>query len=916
MNPGIVIIISLLYLALLFGIAIYANKLSKAGRSIVNNPYVYSLSLAVYCTVWTFYGSIGKAAGSGMGFVAVYLGPTVMAPIWYILMRKIILISKQLRVTSISDFIASRYGKSTMLGIITTLILIFGIIPYISIQLKAIDHSFEIMTSQANGDSFWNASAFYRDKINYFTVLLAVFTILFGTRSLDPNERHEGLIAAIAFESLVKLVAFLAAGITIVYFMYDGLQDIFAQGLQHVSASHLMTMDSAPSAASNWFWVLVLSAISVLFLPRQFHVSVVENHNITFLRKASWLFPLYMMLICFFVLPIAIAGILSLPAKSEPDMFILSLPLAHDFHWLALLVFIGGFSAAASMVVVAVISLSIMVSNHLVMPFLLSAQASGNQRFVFLSDRLLFIRRLVIVVLIFLAYVFYKAVSNNFPLVSIGLISFAAILQLAPAAIGGLFWAKANEKGAAAGMIAGFFVWMVSLPIPTLAQSGILSESIISDGYFSISWLKPFALFGIQGVDQISNACIWSMFFNIGLYVVVSIFTTQTVEEMAQADLYINIEKYSKSPDIEVIKREASVQKLKHLLVRHLGSNKARQLLKAFDGKYSDKNDDFASQEFINYIEKSLTGSFGSASAKLLLSTDIRSENITLEQLRELLNQTKEILEYSQALEGKTEELTQATLELAEANAQLKHLDVLKAEFVSTVTHELRTPITTIRSFSQMMAQKPDIDQPTKLEFFGIILNECDRIKRLIDQVLDVEKLENAKSLPDGASDINLAIHTAIKRLQPQLAAKGVDLTFNGADDEMLVMLNEDKMLQVVLNLLSNALKFCDNELGIIKIDLSQNLIQRTISFTIYNNGKHIPTDYQNKIFEKFVQVKDGNLAKPEGSGLGLYITKKFVEGAGGKVSFSSSKELGTTFQLVFPTCDEEKLAHQIPISI
>lgn len=901
MNPGIVIIISLLYLALLFGIAIYANKLSKAGKSLVNNPYVYSFSLAVYCTVWTFYGSIGKAEASGMGFVAVYLGPTVMAPVWYILMRKIILISKQLRVTSISDFIASRYGKSTMLGLITTLILIFGIIPYISIQLKAIDHSFEIMTANASTDSFWDTSVFYRDKINYFTVLLATFTILFGTRSLDPNEQHEGLIAAIAFESMVKLIAFLAAGILVVYFIYNGMDDLFANGMQNIETAKLLTMDNQTSAASNWFWVLVLSAISVLFLPRQFHVSVVENHNISFLRKASWMFPLYMMLICFFVLPIAIAGKLSLPINAEPDMYILSLPLAYDFDWMALLVFIGGFSAAASMVVVEVISLSIMVSNHLVMPFILSAQASGNQRFMFLSDRLLFIRRLVIVILIFLAYIFYKAVSNNFPLVSIGLISFTAILQLAPAAIGGMFWPKANEKGAAIGMVVGFFIWMITLPIPTLAQSGILSESIISEGYFSISWLKPFSLFGIQNVDQISNACIWSMLFNIGLYAVVSIFTNQTVEEMAQADLYVNIEKYSKSPDIEVIRREASVQKLKHLLVRYLGSNKARQLLKAFDGKFSDKNDDFASQEFINYIEKSLTGAFGSASAKLLLSTDIRSENITLEQLRELLNQTKEILEYSQALESKTEELTKASQELADANAQLKHLDILKAEFVSTVTHELRTPITTIRSFTQMLSKKHDIDPSMRAEFLNIIINECDRIKRLIDQVLEVEKLENAKPYQDGNSDIITTIKKAIQRLQPQMTDKGVELKFTTGVTKAVIGLNEDKMLQVILNLLSNALKFCDYDKGEILIDVSKDLERQAICFTIFNNGKHIPTEYQNKIFEKFVQVKDGNLAKPEGSGLGLYITKKFVENIGGTVSFTSSESVGTTFKLYFP---------------
>jgi len=900
MDATLVIIISLLYLIGLFSIAVYANNRSKQGHSIVNNPYVYALSLTVYCTVWTFYGSVGRAAETGMGFAAVYLGPTIMAPIWYMIMRKIILISKQLRVTSIADFISSRYGKSTFLGAITTIILVFGIIPYISIQLKAIGYSFDIITNgDANG--FWDSSSFYRDKVNYFTLLLAAFTILFGTRSLDPNERHEGLIAAIAFESIVKLIAFLTAGIFVVYFIFDGLGDLFQKAAQHPQTAHLLQLQVDAAQATNWFWVLVLSSISVMFLPRQFHVAVVENNNISFVRQASWLFPLYMFMICLFVLPITIAGLLLLPSGSEPDMFVLSLPLFRGQDWLAILVYIGGFSAAASMVVVSVISLSIMVSNNLLMPFLLKTRTVTVEGHALLSERLLHIRRLVIVIILLLAFGFYKSVSSNFPLVSIGLISFAAILQVAPAVIGGMYWPKANKKGAAAGLIAGFFIWFVTLPLPTLAEIGVFSEHILTDGYFGISWFKPYALFGLEQVDRISNACIWSMVFNIGLFVLISLLTSQDIDELTQADIYLNIEKYSNSPDIEIIKREASVHRLKQLLVRYLGSEKTRFLLKSYSGRVSSKNNDEASQEFISYIEKNLTGAFGAASARLLLSPDIKRQSVTFKQLNEILNQTKEILAHSKAMEEKTAELTETTVELAEVNKQLKQLDVLKAEFISTVTHELRTPITTIRSFAQILEKNNGITAEKKKEFLAIILKECDRIKRLINQVLDVEKIDAELAPEKESSDLLEAIHISLRRLQPQLDDKAIKVDFFTNIKHATIGLSEDKILQVILNLLSNALKFCDIEHGKINIQVIKLIQQNFITLKVFNNGNHIPELYHEKIFEKFTQVKNGNIAKPEGSGLGLYITHKFVTQAGGEIILKSTEGIGTTFEINFP---------------
>ncbi len=335
-------------------------------------------------------------------------------------------------------------------------------------------------------------------------------------------------------------------------------------------------------------------------------------------------------------------------------------------------------------------------------------------------------------------------------------------------------------------------------------------------------------------------------------------------------------------------------------MVRYLGANKARSQLHNFQGKLSSSQDDQASQEFIQYIEKILTGAFGTASAKLLLSEDIRQQHISIEQLNEIINQTKEILEYSHALEEKTEELTQTTNELAALNNRLQELDMMKAEFISTVTHELRTPITTIRSFSQILKARENIDPKQKSEFLSIILKECDRIARLINQVLEVEKLESVTSSDEGNSNVHNIATLALKRLQPIADERNAILIYENDHQDIDIPLSEDKLLQVLLNLLSNALKFCAHENGIVKVSVQHHIESTKTMISIYNNGQHIPDEFQNRIFEKFTQVKDGNLAKPDGSGLGLYITKKFVEQGKGKINFSSNVQQGTTFTIEF----------------
>ena len=407
----VIISVSFAYLGVLFAIAYYGDKRADAGRSIIANPTIYALSLAVYCTTWTFYGSVGRAASTGIGFLPIYLGPTLVAGLWWFVMLKIIRISKANRITSIADFVATRYGKSQLLGGMVTVIAVFGVVPYISLQLKAVSNSFTIlqhypdivMPTKAATQALWQDSALY------IAMTLAAFTVLFGTRHLDATERHEGMVAAIAFESVVKLLAFLAVGLFVTFGLFNGMGDIFARAELVPKLKALMTVADTDNSYGSWWSLTILSMFSVMLLPRQFQIAVVENVNEQHLRRAVWLFPLYLLLINIFVLPIALGGMLHFPAGNvDADTFVLTLPMSQRHEALTLLVFIGGLSAATGMVIVETIALSTMICNDLVMPLALRMKALRLNERPDLSGLLLGIRRWAIVAILLLGYVYFR----------------------------------------------------------------------------------------------------------------------------------------------------------------------------------------------------------------------------------------------------------------------------------------------------------------------------------------------------------------------------------------------------------------------------------------------------------------------------------------------------------------------------
>ena len=904
MNTGLVILCSILYVGFIFIIAYYADKQAERGRGIVNNAYIYALSLAVYCTAWTFFGSVGRAATSGFGFLPIYLGPTLIAPLWIIVLRKIIIISKSQRITSIADFISARYGKSTTLGMLATLIALIGIVPYISIQLKAISIGFDILTTKEDflGQLF-DGSIFFRDPALLVSLILATFVILFGTRKLDPNEQHQGLIAAIAFESIIKLLAFLAVGFFVTYMIYDGFGDIFQKAMDYEQLQHLISLESAGIDNFSWMLLIILSMLAVMFLPRQFHLAVVENTNPNFVNKAAWLFPLYLFLINLFVLPIAFGGVMHFVGTSiEPDSFVLNLPLVHDYNLLALLVFLGGFSAASGMIIVAVIALSIMISNNLVTPLLLKSVIGEDKSVRDLSKRLLGIRRVSIIVVLLLAYGYFKSVSYEYSLVSIGLISFTAVAQFAPPILGGIYWKRATKKAAIAALTTSFVVWMYTLPLPTLAEVGILNADFLTTGLFGLKILKPYALFGLEGLDKISHAFFWTMFFNISVLIVVSLYTKPTPLEITQADLFVHIYKYQSGfSDLEGIKREANIQEIIVLLYRFLGEERSQQIIKAYEQQQGLRLSKMtlANADLINYAEAHLTGALGAASAKVVIASIVKEDPISLEEMLKILDQTQEIVQYSKALEKKSTELEETTKQLQLANARLKELDQLKADFITTVTHELRTPITSIRSLANILADNRNLSTPQQKKFLKIIVSESERISRLINQVLDLEKTQTiGEKWQIELVNMNQILSSAYQGFVQTMEEKGIQHQLSLPKEIIFASGNTDKLTQVIVNLGANAIKFSQKG-DTITFLLSQQNGQ--VLLKISDTGIGIPKGKQALIFERFTQVNDEKLGKPHGSGLGLFISKRIVQRHGGSIEVESQENKGTTFTVKIP---------------
>lgn len=1035
------------YLLGLFAIAYATDKAREKGHSPVNNPWVYSFSLAVYCTSWTFYGSVGQAASTGLGFLPIYLGPTLIFLLGPSLLKRLVSFCRAEGVTSLPDLLEIRYGKGWTLGALATTLMVIGITPYISLQLKAIGHTFDFLTGRAT------ASGIIDDASFWAALALSIFAGLFGARSLVATERHEGMVAAIAFESAVKLGAFLVLGLYITFGIGGGLTQVFERALADPELSRLFLLgEGSGTSLSAWVALSVLSASAVILLPRQFHMLVVENVRERHLRTAAWAFPAYLLLINLLVLPVALVGRLY-GGDLDPDFYMLSLPLSRGHAGLSFLAFLGGFSAATSMVIVASVALSTMILHHFGVALLGSIfpafRALGARD---LSRPLLYSKRAVIFGVILLGFAFKRWIGESQTLVATGLLSFSAVTQFAPAVLLGLYWKGGTRSGALAGLAAGFGVWAYTLLLPSFVDSGWVSASILTQGPWGIEMLRPRTLFGLQGFDPWTHALIWSMVFNVGAYFIFSFLTA--IHE-------------TEAPRSELPAAWATRADLEGLLARFVGARTARDVLEALPERSSP-------QVLLEATERCLASALGTQSARIIINSTLawprdraveildvfggvsktlaESRDALERRLRELvvlheashalsrsldidtllqevlllikrefgfehlavrlLNEdgilrirshvglieayvaasamvpsretyfgmcfldarpvvvgdtreidkpllfsklvrdvpvsafihapmtyegrvigvltayatrgpmhfTDEFVElfaalanqlamaavnaqlysevqaYSHAME---EKVARRTAELEKANARLRELDRLKSDFLSTVSHELRTPLTSIRSFSEILLRY-DVDDPEKRKkFVGVIHNEAERLTRMINDLLDLSKIEAGRlELQFEPLELEPVFSRALGTTHPLFSEKGIKAASEVEAGLPPVYADADWLHQVLTNLLSNAVKF--SPLGG-TIRLSGRQKEGFALISVADEGPGIPPDRLEQVFERFHQARDPQKSHPLGTGLGLTISREIVERMGGKIWVESELGAGAVFSFTVP---------------
>ena len=919
MSKLLVIGFSFGYLALLFGVAFAAERRSVARKSLVSNPYVYALSMAVYCTAWAYYGSVGRAAHNGLEFVGIYLGPTLLAPAWWLVLRKIIRVSRQQRLTSIADFISARYGKSAGLGALVTVVCVLGIVPYIALQIKAIAASFVTLTgSEADGGGAAATTALYT------TGALAAFTILFGVRSVEATERHEGIVLAVAVESILKLVVFLMLGGFVTFGLFHGFADVFDEASAVPALRQLFTLRGSGTSGAEWFTLLVLSMSAVLLLPRQFQVAVVENVDENHLRKAMWLFPLYLIIINLFVLPVAFGGMLKLGHSGiDADTFVLALPLAAGHSWLALLTYLGGLSAASSMIIVETVALSVMMSNHLLMPLLVRVPArrpKGQTRwFAYLGRVALESRRLAVVAVLLLAYGYYAEVGKQLPLVNTGLVSFAAVAQFVPAVLGGLYWKGGTRRGATWGLLAGFAVWFFTLVLPTLVGPGRLPESVLTEGVVGMAGLRPFALFGLEGLDYLSHGLFWSWFFNIGLYVGLSLAQPPTALELRQADVFVDVfTRRSLAEEVAGWQGRTPFPDVRALLLGFLGKKRTNQALRTFALRFPDalppetsaQNQALGTERhgpiaadprLLTYAEKLLAGSLGPASARMLVASVAGAEEISYDSVVGILRESQQLLEANRQLQKQSRQLQRLTDEVRAAYDQLQALDQRKDEFLYTVTHELRTPLTSIRALAEILADNPELEADERQHFQLTIGREAERLTRLISLVLDLEKFESGQAtLALAPVAVPELVAEALDAVGQLLRDKHIALHTEIPADLPSLPADRDRLMQVLVNLLSNAIKACRAD-GQGRISVLAWPAAAAVLLCVEDNGRGISPTTQPLIFDKFFQAQNQTTRKPEGSGLGLAITRKIVELHQGRIWVESEEDQGARFFIELP---------------
>lgn len=641
MIPGwILLLVSAGYVGLLFAVAYYGDKRSTRPKTQSSQfhwlrPAVYSLALAVYCSSWTFYGAVGTAARTGLGFLPIYLGPLLMLMFGWRIIERLVLISGEHRIVSIADFLSSRYGRAPGLAALVATVALTAAVPYVALQFRAVAMSVQVLAGvPAN-------AGILADPALYVALMLAVFAILFGTRQIDATEHHHGMMLAVALESLVKLLAFVAIGVFALWHL-PGDGGIAARIVQAVPVV------VAPGLPTGFVAQTLLAFTAIVCLPRQFHVAVVECQDPNDLRAARWLFGAYLMLISVLVLPITLAGQMVLSGSGvSPDTYILALPLALKQETLALIVYIGGFSAATGMVIVSSVALATMVSNDLIVPLLLRSGALRQGQGI--DRQVLWVRRATILGLALMAYAYHRAAGGNDTLAQHGLLAFAAVAQFAPALIGGLYWRGASRAGAFAGLLVGTLLWLYTLLLPALANNGWFSIGWIERGPLGVSWLRPEQLFGLLGWDALTHGTFWSLLFNIGAFVFVSARQRPRLQDQLLASSFLD--PYVQRPALGPGGWAGSVRggELLVLAERIVGERAARRAFEEYAAQQGRawQPEQPADRALAQFTERLLASAIGAASARLTLTSALRGSGMELGEVVALLDEANQELRFN-----------------------------------------------------------------------------------------------------------------------------------------------------------------------------------------------------------------------------------------------------------------------------
>ncbi|MFG1416230.1 hybrid sensor histidine kinase/response regulator [Xanthobacter sp. V0B-10] len=663
LQASVVIFAALAYIGLLFAVASFGDRLRPSARRRAPRPLIYSLSLAVYCTSWTFFGSVGLATTQGFDFLTIYLGPIILMTVAAPAFLRVVRLAKANNITSIADFIAARYGKSQGIAALVALVALAGSIPYISLQLKAVSASLLAVLGYFAGQAAQGTLA--GDLALFVACAMAAFAVLFGTRHTDATEHQDGLMLAIATESIVKLAAFLAVGILVTFFIFSGPAHLWRAAHDAGVAAPF----TRGFSLENWITMTILSGGAFMLLPRQFHVAVVENKGEEEIRRARWLFPLYLVLINLFVVPLALAGMTLFPREVvDSDMYVLAVPLAAGADGLALLAFVGGLSAATAMVIVESVALAIMISNDLVMPLLLRRRAreaenapdrtaarhagEPNDEPNDMAGALLLVRRVAIFLILLLAYLYYRIIGEV-QLAQIGLLSFAAVAQVGPAFAAGLTWRRATTKGAIAGILAGTLIWAYTLMLPSMVEAGLVAQSLLDHGPFGIGLLKPTALLGLTA-GPLAHGVAWSLAINTLVLVIVSFLTRPSQIEEVQAELFV-----ARSPDQPPHRpaflrwRSAvTVGEVIATVERYLGRERTRVAFAAYarlNGVDLDPHRE-ADASTVRHAEHLLAAAVGAASSRMVLSLLLRKRTASAKAALKLLDDASAAIQYNREL--------------------------------------------------------------------------------------------------------------------------------------------------------------------------------------------------------------------------------------------------------------------------